>query len=227
MFSFKCHLTRRLIYLNEKFLHATPIRTYSDFNKNKKSKPEPETTTISTPATKKKSQLKSFSFIEVKPDSFQPVIDKPRNTFRNSIEQTPEQNIQHQINNLIKQQESIANKLAKLIDKMEPSKTAEKLLEPAFEVKKKKQSLNEILELNKKESTPKVIEKNTEQKKNSLENHDKPQIELTNNETILNIEEIMQRKPLEKHDHLNSELLKSVKNEEHEKYTFYSYLKPF
>jgi len=97
--------------LNEKFLHATPIRTYSDFNKNKKSKPEPETTTISTPATKKKSQLKSFSFIEVKPDSFQPVIDKPRNTFRNSIEQTPEQNIQHQINNLIKQQESIANKL--------------------------------------------------------------------------------------------------------------------
>jgi len=148
--------------LNEKFLHATPIRTYSDFNKNKKSKPEPETTTISTPATKKKSQLKSFSFIEVKPDSFQPVIDKPRNTFRNSIEQTPEQNIQHQINNLIKQQESIANKLAKLIDKMEPSKTAEKLLEPAFEVKKKKQSLNEILELNKKESTPKVIEKNTE-----------------------------------------------------------------
>ena len=97
MFSFKCHLTRRLIYLNEKFLHATPIRTYSDFNKNKKSKPEPETTTISTPATKKKSQLKSFSFIEVKPDSFQPVIDKPRNTFRNSIEQTPEQNIQHYI----------------------------------------------------------------------------------------------------------------------------------
>ncbi len=96
---------------------------------------------------------------------------------------------------------------------MEPSKTAEKLLEPAFEVKKKKQSLNEILELNKKESTPKVIEKNTEQKKNSLENHDKPQIELTNNETILNIEEIRKRKPLEKHDHLNSELLKSVKND--------------
>ena len=240
MFSYKCHLIRRLIYLNEKFLHATQTRAYSDFNKNKKSNTNnnsstsPTTSPItstntkhessnSTPVDLKKKHLKSFSFIEVKPDSFQPLKDKTRSRFHHSVEQEPE-NVQHQINELIKQQESIANKLAKLIDKLEPSKTAEKLLGPVVEVKKRKQLLNETLELSDRESFLK-LEKKTEQK--PLEQHDNFKTELDNKENLMRAEkknkDLIQKeeKTTEHGQFEKSEQSKAAGNKQQEKYSFY------
>ena len=113
MFPFKSQLTNRLAIisrlLNIKHVHTTTI-ICSDYKK----------------------ETKKFSFIEVKSN----LTNKYSKQRALPDEETDMRSV---INDLLKQQESIASKLAKLIDKLEPNKTAEKLLEPVNEIKKSKQ----------------------------------------------------------------------------------------
>lgn len=138
MFSVRCHLTSRLtqasrlIYLNNTIHSSSPVCNGKNFNKKKPSNKTNNKETVSP----KKEKLKNFSFIQIKQKESSKA--DPVNLNSNESIEEDTSDVRHAISHLMKQQESIATKLAKLIDKLEPSKTAQKLLEPVNEIKRNK-----------------------------------------------------------------------------------------
>jgi hypothetical protein len=134
MFQYNCihkyFTINRLFYFNnQKYFHTSLYQKANNNNNNK------QDTKAKTP-TKPKPKI---SFFEIKSkDSF---IKQKNENFKESIEnsQNENENVKDILYDLIKQQQSIASKIANLINKIEPDKTVEKLLEPVVELKKLKE----------------------------------------------------------------------------------------
>ena len=132
MFQYNCihkfFTINRLFYFNnQKYFHTS---LYQKANNNNKQDNKTKTPTKPKP---------KISFFQIKSkDSF---IKHKIENFKESIEtsQNENENVKDILYDLIKQQQSIASKIANLINKIEPDKTVEKLLEPVVELKKLKE----------------------------------------------------------------------------------------